>query len=139
MPPKPITRSTVEWWPSVARINADTAEVRNFRRGGIINPFLIESVTLARYLKIADRYRHGQSTRPSLIFLEDHMALLWRTFVPKRAIWLAAICQWRELRSRWHRTDQVRSRAAPWSPLPLSRRIPFGVTANLIWERSHAA
>jgi hypothetical protein len=108
--------------------DADTAEVRNFRRGGIINPFLIESVTPARYLKIAGRYRHGQSTRPSLIFPEDHMARLWRTFVPKPACWLATICRWKELRSRWHRTDQVRSRAAPWSPLP-TLASPLGATA----------
>jgi hypothetical protein len=43
-----------------------------FGRGGIINPFLIESVTLAGYPQISGRYRHGQFTRPSLISGGSH-------------------------------------------------------------------
>jgi hypothetical protein len=59
--------------------NTDAAEIRSFRRGGIINRFLMESVAPARYLRITGHAQHGQPMRPSLN-LENQMALLWRTF-----------------------------------------------------------
>jgi hypothetical protein len=54
-------------------------EIRSFRRGEIINPFLMESVAPARYLRISGRTQYGQSMRRSLD-LKNQMALLRRTF-----------------------------------------------------------
>ena len=79
MLPEPITRSTVALRGIGYKDDTDAAEIRSFRRGGIINRFLMESVAPARYLRITGRTQHGQSMRPSLN-LENQMALLWRTF-----------------------------------------------------------
>ena len=79
MLPEPVTRSTVALRGIGYKDNTDAAEIRSFRRGGIINRFLMESVAPARYLRITGHTQHGKSMLPSLN-LENQMALLWRTF-----------------------------------------------------------
>jgi hypothetical protein len=87
MLPEAITRSTVAPRGIGYKDNTDAAEIRSFRRGGIINHFLMESVAPARYLRITGHTQHGQPVRPQhgqpvrpSLNLENQMAQLWRTF-----------------------------------------------------------